>query len=147
MGLFKNLFGKGKDGATESKGYQEKEGPFSRDYWEIREWVESSIGPMHPDDPNLIPNIKKLVAEEKRRWGGSDAKLRFNYEGGNTYITGETMKMRRQLKSIGCVWDKKRRAWVAMGRKLGETDIPESRKCAGLEAYCNKVEYRIRMGS
>jgi hypothetical protein len=102
---------------------------------------------MHPDDPKLVPNLKVLVAEEKKRMGGSDANLQLSYEGGNTYITGETLKVKRQLKSIGCVWDKNRKAWVAKDQKLGEKDIPESRKWAGLEAYCNKVEYRVRMGS
>ncbi|UCF08226.1 MAG: hypothetical protein JSW28_00605 [Thermoplasmata archaeon] len=147
MGLFKNLLGKDKTGSGGQAGYVERgDSPFSPRYREIRAWIESRVGPLNPNDPNLVPNLRSVLENEKRRWGGSGTKLQFSYEGPDTYITGETLKVRKQLKSIGCVWDKNRKAWVAHGWHPTQENIPRSRKWTGLEAYINKVEYRVRMG-
>lgn len=133
MGFLDKLFGGGQQSVASRGGYDE-----------LVYWIETRIGSLPPDDPTSIPRLQELIRSEKERLSRPFVRLIIDHRGGNTFISGRTSLVRNKLKRLGCVWDKRERAWVAHGRLLTEADIWKQ-NTSGLEAYLRHIEYRQRL--
>lgn len=147
MGLFKKLFGGEEEPVKEFNGNNDD--IFSPRYKTIRKWIESRIGKINTNDPNLITRMKKLHEGEFCRFKEPVDNLDIYYESGDTVLMGNTRKYEKQIRKLGFRWDRKRGAWVAYNRELKKEDLLArcKNRTVGLESYIKKVEYRVKLES
>jgi hypothetical protein len=149
LGLLKNLFGGDKDSTQEQKFSGKEDDIFSPRYKTIRKWIESRIGKIDLNDPNLIPRMKKLHEDEFCNLKEPLDNLVIFHNGNDTIIRDSARKYWRQMQKLGFQWDKKMKVWVAYDQRLSKEDILSrcTKRTTGLEAYIKKVEYRVRLES
>ena len=126
---------------TELQGYQ---------YDYLLKYMESRIGVIRLDDPELQGKLSKLVNDEKTSsldsysrhnmptvyqdsrsggWSTRPLELEVKHVDNDTYLRGSTKEdiqaVRSGLKSLGFYWDKQQRSWLLKNRKISVDEIKD----------------------
>ena len=141
MGLFRGLLGKDEPGGR-GKAVPKP----SPQYQRLNRWIESRIGPMDVNDPNLRTRLDNLLKKEKGKFPTAKGSLTFTKVGNDTFVGGDTRPFKGLLRGLGLVWDGKTKQWVGKNRSITEADLDIPSQLAGLKKYIETIPYRAQFG-